>query len=413
MDTNRKSFFSEQTGKVLALIGLGGILLVATIFIFFSSWSFSKIIDESILGVFGDFIGGVIGSILALAGIILYYVALKEQRREISLSQDALKLQVEALNHQIDEFKDQKIEMQETRKIHDKQTQEFEKQTKLVRLQQFDASFYSLLNVFIELKKNINNGFNNKYFENIYLELKKVDISSKTLNDIFKIIENKYIELLYTNHTELSQYYKTVYRIFLLIEKSNLEVFEKEQYFKIFRSQLTNSELLLLFYDYHSRYGINVRPLAIKYKLFKHLPLLERIEFKFKGDIVFKSNLTYYLNIIVELLKSNFNKFIDIESTSDVCISEQKTLLDLETNISLNIDEDLELSVSFIRTEWYKQNIISKEYLNHAVSMCIYDTLFLSRYKFPENNIILVEYIESEQNNSFKLRFVINNILNI
>lgn len=166
MDTNKKTFFSEQTGKVLALIGLGGILLAGTIFTFFSSWSFSSTLDETILGVFGDFIGGVIGSILALAGIILYYVALKEQRREIRLSQEALKLQVEALNHQIDEFKDQKIEMQETRKVHDKQTLEFEKQTKLAKLQQFDASFYSLLNVFIELKKEINNGFSNKYFKN-------------------------------------------------------------------------------------------------------------------------------------------------------------------------------------------------------------------------------------------------------
>jgi hypothetical protein len=84
----------------------------------FGSWNFSQTLDESKIGQFGDFIGGVIGTILAFVAAVLYYVALKEQRKDIAINQEAAKLQNEALKKQIEEFEKQKEELELTRKVY-------------------------------------------------------------------------------------------------------------------------------------------------------------------------------------------------------------------------------------------------------------------------------------------------------
>lgn len=409
-----KSFFSERTGKILALIGLLSILVAGIIFLILGSWSFTSVLDEAKIGMFGDFIGGVVGSILALAGIVLYYVALKEQRREIGINQDAVKFQVEALNQQIIEFRDQKIEMQETRKVYDEQTKEFKRQTEIAKLHQFDTSFYALLTVFIELRKELNaKDSNNNYFYSIYLVLKSVDVKDKPIQEVFKIIESKYTELFYGNYSELTHYYKTVYRLLLKIESSNIDNSEKITYSKILRSQLTSYELLILHYNYHSSLGENVRPLAIKYKLFKHLPILDRVEFNYDGNYQYKSPLSSYLGLLSGLIVTNFTKYNDIDEITDINISETRSFIGLESNVSLRIDDLFELSVSFNKEVFNNQKIINREFVKKYISMCIYDALFLSKYKIPDKNILEIEYVEGEQSNSFKVKFIIKNIKDI
>ena len=121
--------FSEKSAKVLAWSGL--LLIVVSIFVFicFSGWSFSWIINEEKIGQYGDFIGGVVGSLFAFVGIILYYIALTEQRKDIEINRKALETQIETLNQQICEFKTQTIEMQETRTVYVEQTNLYREQT--------------------------------------------------------------------------------------------------------------------------------------------------------------------------------------------------------------------------------------------------------------------------------------------
>ena len=44
-----------------------------------------QILDEAKVAQFGDFVGGVVGTLLAFVAAILYYVALKEQRKDIAI----------------------------------------------------------------------------------------------------------------------------------------------------------------------------------------------------------------------------------------------------------------------------------------------------------------------------------------
>lgn len=79
----------------IAWILIGGGLLV----ILFPRLIFG-ILPAQNIGVAGDYIGGIAGSIWALAGVLLFYQALKLQQKEISLTIDEFKEQNENLKLQ-------------------------------------------------------------------------------------------------------------------------------------------------------------------------------------------------------------------------------------------------------------------------------------------------------------------------
>lgn len=192
----KEFFFTENTGKVFAVGGIFFIILAASTFLTLGDWTFSKTLNEEKIGQFGDFIGGTIGSLFSLAGVILFYVALKEQRKDININQENLKLQNITLNQQVEEFKAQKTELIETRKVYEEQTilfreqttiykqqnKELKEQTNIAKLQQFDSSFFSYLKVFIELKNTLNNKSDSKnYFSEIYLKISIISEKDKSL----------------------------------------------------------------------------------------------------------------------------------------------------------------------------------------------------------------------------------------
>jgi len=78
------SFFSERTGKILSIFGIAIIVLTIILYLINGNWQYTWTLDEGVIGQFGDFIGGFIGSLFSLAGVILFYVALKEQRKSVS-----------------------------------------------------------------------------------------------------------------------------------------------------------------------------------------------------------------------------------------------------------------------------------------------------------------------------------------
>ena len=147
--------FSEKTAKILSIIGVVFLIVSAIIFVLFGNWEFSAILDEAKIGQFGDFVGGVIGSLFAFVGVILYYVALKAQHEDVRTNKNALELQMKALNQQIEEFKAQTEELQETRKVYEEQTKlyreqtsyykqqviELKSQTQISHLKRFDSCF--------------------------------------------------------------------------------------------------------------------------------------------------------------------------------------------------------------------------------------------------------------------------------
>lgn len=120
--------FSELFSQILAWIGIA--IIVISIYLFCHNenlWDLNNQINSNKISQFGDFIGGLVGSIWALAGMILFYIALTKQKESLQVQKDDLALQKE--------------ELRETRKV-------FIKQEKTLELQQFENSFYNLINLF-------------------------------------------------------------------------------------------------------------------------------------------------------------------------------------------------------------------------------------------------------------------------
>lgn len=102
-------FLTERTSIVFIWIGLGIIALATFVFMFRANlWQFNSPIDSERFDHYGSLLSGLVGSIWTLASIILFYVALKDQRKALDTS-------VKALDTQIKEFELQRVELKLTR----------------------------------------------------------------------------------------------------------------------------------------------------------------------------------------------------------------------------------------------------------------------------------------------------------
>lgn len=115
------------------------------------------------------------------------------------------------------------------------------------------------------------------------LELKiKKNYSKNFVTKLLKIrkeiIEKEKINIGRTNQTSLSAYFRNMFNALKLVNDNKLMNFEeKKRLIKIFRAQLSNPELYVLFLMVVSRFGkkwleVN-KNLVLKYEFIKNLPL--------------------------------------------------------------------------------------------------------------------------------------------
>ena len=409
--------FSEKTAKTLSWIGLILIVLGVVVFIIFRSWEFNLTLNEEKVGQFGDFIGGVVGSIFAFVGVILYYVALTEQKKDIEINRKALETQVEALNQQIKEFKAQTKEMQDTRTVYEEQTnlyrqqtnyyqqqvKELKNQTKVNSLQQFNSEFYSLLNVFISIKKDCE-----EPISKILGILKdKLLTKADTICNRHSFLIEEYTKQYYNNTSSLSVYFKTFYRLLKMIENSNIEPEPKQRYAKTLRSQLSDNELLFLYYDYCSDLGEKVRVLSIKYNLFKHLNLMRKFELntsKFEKD---KVSILAYLQELSVLLDSKIKQFQDLENEDDIIVNGELYFISIKSNYHLEINDSFFIFGIEISK---KQQLYNKGDFANLFLMFLYEYFYLSKLKRPIDSVFREETIEQDNTFEFKYTSEIKNI---
>lgn len=109
---NKISIFDMSLKYSALVLAISGILIII-IFLIIISYKFSLIngeLDMSSTGQVGDFIGGVVGSMWAFSGVILFFLALRLQRKEFSSQTEQLKLQKDELKLQRKELKNQRQE---------------------------------------------------------------------------------------------------------------------------------------------------------------------------------------------------------------------------------------------------------------------------------------------------------------
>lgn len=391
------NIITEETALLLIKVG-GWIVAISTfLFLVFGSWKFHWYLDEAKIGQFGDFIGGVVGSLFSLVGVVLFYVALKDQRTDFKTNQSALQLQITAANQQIEEFKAQREELESTRKI-------YEQQTKTMKNQQFDSNFYSLLNVFVNIKKNLNESLGGlEFFQKKFQQLsEKLEyLEEDTLVKFREKIIDEYENLYLGDRANMSLYFKTVYRLLVTIDDcDHLTDQEKIFYSKVLRSQITNDELLMLYYNYHSIYGKRVQYLILKYNLLKHLETLSKIEFEKKFTLTTKDKIDLVLltDIIGGLLSKNLKIAESIEITEPVKVEEKidkygwiiGIYIDQTIDIKIIVDKDQDIFLS-----------LSKEMFKDFIYTFLSDELFYNKFVVPKGDEIAKSIITDDVHTVF------------
>lgn len=249
-----------------------------------SWWLIHKNIDCSTeRGTFGDMFGAVnaLFSGLAFAGLIVTLLYQKEE----------LKLQREELAQTREELKGQR--------------EEFEEQNKTMKRQRFENTFFNMLSLQQEITHNLS--YENPIQDEA--ELMWYDVKQRTY-------KNKAVfEGLYTNAiinydgslcyggiinklaihgcaayslvrglSFLDHYFRHLYRIFKYVDTSDsISEDERYEYACIIRSQLSDYELVMLFYNCLTANGLEkFKPLIEKYSIFNNLriELLADIEHK-------------------------------------------------------------------------------------------------------------------------------------
>lgn len=359
--------FIKRDGTIIAFIVTGLLLLLAAAISF--SWNDFHIntdstIDSAKVAQFGDFVGGLVGSIWALAGVLLFYKALTEQRTDFKNNENALKLQVDALNQQIEEFKQSRQEQVNSRKV-------YEEQSKILKTQQMESNFYSLLDVYRKIKSSIE-------FRNLIESLdKNYDPENNSIKRHETII-NSYGDLFLENREQLSHYFRIIYRIIRIIDSNN-QISEKEKhlYTNILRAQLTDYEIILLYYNSHTSYGEKTRSLILKYNLLKHLPLFSTPGFKFFVNKQRDNALISLTREADKFLSKHIGLYYDVESVTDK-MEEKLDSLDLyigiyfSDHIDVKIISDVDISNSGI-------NLSDDDFLGF-IQQIIYERVVFNRY---------------------------------
>jgi len=220
-----KEVFIRFLGLCAALAVLTGFAII--IYFFYSVRELDLTTETGMesLSKVGEFFGGTVGSIWALAGVILFYLALIYQRRELEL---------------------QREELYETRIILDRQSQTIE-------IQQFENTFFQLLEFHLEASRRIEAQQGGNGFEKMYNDLKKTvgDVKRKRKKDGgSQNLDEHAFETCFRNvydsyRNTLSHYiesYKAL--LFLVAEKSKDPVF----YVNIIKPHLSEQEVLIQFY---------------------------------------------------------------------------------------------------------------------------------------------------------------------
>ncbi|WP_428223732.1 putative phage abortive infection protein [Flavobacterium sp.] len=220
----------------------------------------------------------------------------------------------------------------------------------LIQIQQFENTFYELLNLH---NRNIEaiefyDVFGYQKKGKLFFDSKKEELYN-TFNASFSLSKNKRnavsnFELIYNMHEEIfSTYFKTLYQLYKLIDKEDIPNKYKVKYSKILRAQLSNSELFFIRYNALSEIGDESIPYLNKYNYLKHLSNFELLEFKkwwIKLDKFEKNGLGHIFKDLKYLLKN----IIDDRNTDTL----EKIFKQSKYKIIIKSKEKFELEIKII-----------------------------------------------------------------
>lgn len=162
------------------------------------------------------------------------------------------------------------------------------------KLRDFENSFFNMLNILQTIIKDMRVGGDDKkikkegrqVFTHYYYRFKNTTIKKYDINPVAyldrqafslskekKILSNSFEIFFRGRSGNFSHYFRYVYNMFKFIDCADIDDKDKEKYSKILRAQISNYELMILFYNCNGPYGKKFESYINKYALFDNLPI--------------------------------------------------------------------------------------------------------------------------------------------
>jgi len=226
------------------------------------------------LNEIGDYTGGVVASTWSLAGLFIIYVAFLGQKQQ--MIQQKL------------ELKYNRFEVRVTRNELEGQKLQMIQQNTTMKQQRFENTFFQMVNLHHQIVNGIDIGETKgrDCFKLLFTTVKEQFKVKKTFEKKEKLdLESTlqlYLNIYHNNISDFGHYFRNLYTILNFINYSNIN--DKRKYSDILRAQLSSHELLLLFFNGLTSYGIDkLKPLMEKYGLLKNVPQGELNDVEYEG----------------------------------------------------------------------------------------------------------------------------------
>lgn len=259
---------------LICILISGGILLL---FFLNREYGCEYPVDNGLFGTYGDFIGGVVGTIVAFYSAFLLVKTLQSQ---------------ENVNQSVIETNNQ-ISIASGKELYNTLLEVFNN-----KFERFMTCYQNAIDNYV-LEKNNEVLTGRKAFEKIASEFINNDFTNN--NDYLRRTQSaisEYVDFYSNNRLYLAVHFRMLYLLTSLVSTSGLETNDKVLYAKLIRGQLSESEMTMLRYNCHSEYGVKMQKYCNEFNLIKHLPVMQLLEFKM------------YYNILKSAIEENVKELV-------------------------------------------------------------------------------------------------------
>ncbi len=279
------------------LIVICSILFVLALVFFLwkqPSCYFDEKIDHELFGTFGDFVGGFLGTIVAVFSV---YFLVRTLRSQIDSNNNTVKS-----NNKIIESNEKLLKLN-NHQLFDNQFQLLYKQYLIAVEGYQEGNLQGRKALEEKVKIFLNATFNNAQ------EYKRRSMSAV----------NNFKDFYAANRVECSVHFRLLYLLVRMIAEADIEEEKRVMYAKSIRGQLSEGELAVIRYNCLTDNGIKMQQFVNQFNLLKHLPLMSIFEFREWKDIIIKDEHLSALDTMFIALKKGMANLNDTDDSSEHC----------------------------------------------------------------------------------------------
>lgn len=317
---------------------------------------------------FGDFLGGAVGTVFSFVGVILLFETLSLQRSEFKSSNDVF-------SHQ--QFDNTFFELLN---FHKENVKAFKT--------------YSLTGELIEGREFFR--YQKEYLQDIYSPITNLSNNRKKAVDLFRILYVQYEE-------DFSIYFKTLYQLYSLIEDSKINGELQARYSKMLRAQLSDAELFFIRYNAMTELGNQSSEYINIYNILKHLSHFDLLEFKYWWARLSKFERNG-LGTIIKEIKSVMKHFLIETDFNTISKSFKKKRYSIVLTSEKRSEFYFELKIDFTKNSTDKSIVDGLDYFTtdeiENLFKCIFkEFFFYSNFnKFNKRKNLKIDRIVSTSN---------------